>query len=409
MSGTEEDATGPRASGEPRTVLEREIWQRRLTIERFAEFAEMFAREHGEPGTLSYRHLRRLVAGRGENGKPLGRVRPDTARLLERIFGTSIDVLLSAPDALGSTRPDPSNGDDELRQMLRTSARVDESLLELLRDQLAATRRLDRQLGGIVAHDEVLTKAGQVNNLLSHSITPGTRDRLAALLSELCTLAGWQALDMGDMSSAWKHYRHGTTAARETDDVAFAAHTMAGQALVLIDLGEVRSAVELLATIRERCDRKIDRLIRSWIAAAHGEALAADGQRTACLNTYDIAFALLSGDTTTANGPYVALDAVHLARWRGHALARLHDRNAVDVLTSALNQLDPTFTRAETALRVDLATALTAAGERDEARAHADLADTLAREIGSNRQRRRLRAITSESSRTPPRPVGRHI
>lgn len=392
MSGTGGRDTAPHANGEPRTVLEREIWQRRLTLEGFAEFAETFAREYGEPGTLSYRHLRRLVARRGENGKALGRVRPDTARLLERIFGTSIDVLLSAP-----TATTPGAGDDELRQMLRASARVDESVLDLLRDQLAATRRLDRQLGGIVAHDEVLTKVEQVNSLLNHTLTPAARDQLAALLSELCTLAGWQALDMGDVSSAWKHYGHGTTAAREAVDAAFAAHTMAGQAFVLIDLGETRSAVELLDTTRERCDRKTHQLIRSWLAAAHGEALAADGQRSASLHAYDTASALLPAEPSTTDGPYVALDDVHLARWRGHALARLRDRTAVDVLTSALDRLDPTFTRAETALRVDLATAFTAIGERDEAREHATRADALAVEIGSNRQRRRIQTLQSSA------------
>ncbi|MFB9688427.1 NUDIX hydrolase [Amycolatopsis plumensis] len=82
----------------PRTLLEQLIWERRQTFEEFAEFAEEFAREHDEPGTLSVRHLQRLVAGSHPDGKPLGPVRPATARLLERIFGFSIDELLAPLD-----------------------------------------------------------------------------------------------------------------------------------------------------------------------------------------------------------------------------------------------------------------------------------------------------------------------
>ena len=82
-----------------RTVLEQKIRERRLTFEEFAEFAETFAREHGEPGTVSARHVQRLASGRGSGGRPLGEVRPATARLLERIFDMNVDELLASPVA----------------------------------------------------------------------------------------------------------------------------------------------------------------------------------------------------------------------------------------------------------------------------------------------------------------------
>ncbi|ASO20562.1 hypothetical protein AHOG_14605 [Actinoalloteichus hoggarensis] len=86
-----------------RTVLEQKIKERRQSVEEFAEFVETFAREHGEPGTLSTRNLQRLLSGHRADGAPLGPVRTVTARLLERIFGLDIDVLLSPPrDALGT-------------------------------------------------------------------------------------------------------------------------------------------------------------------------------------------------------------------------------------------------------------------------------------------------------------------
>jgi 8-oxo-dGTP pyrophosphatase MutT (NUDIX family) len=91
-----------------RTVLEQKIRERRQTFEEFVAYAETYAREHNEPGTLGVRHLQRLMAGRRSDGRPLGPVRPETARLLEQIFRLSIDELLSAPgrsaDAAGSHR-----------------------------------------------------------------------------------------------------------------------------------------------------------------------------------------------------------------------------------------------------------------------------------------------------------------
>jgi 8-oxo-dGTP pyrophosphatase MutT (NUDIX family) len=86
-----------------RTVLEQKIRERRQTFEEFAAYAETYAREHKEPGTLGVRHLQRLVSGRRSDGRPLGPVRPETARLLERIFCMNIDELLAPPQWSAAT------------------------------------------------------------------------------------------------------------------------------------------------------------------------------------------------------------------------------------------------------------------------------------------------------------------
>ncbi|MGH3901330.1 MAG: hypothetical protein ACRDTA_24385 [Pseudonocardiaceae bacterium] len=158
------------------------------------------------------------------------------------------------------------------------------------------------------------------------------------------------------------------------------------------DTGATGDAVDLLDRARRRANATSPRILRAWLAAAHGETLAAHGDRAASLHAFDRAAELLSSDPTNER-PYVALDAVHLARWRGHALARVGDPHAIAVLTDALNRLDPSCVRAETALRVDLATALVANGHRDEARTHADHAARLATQVGSARQRRRITTL----------------
>jgi hypothetical protein len=368
----------------PRTLLEQRIRQRYMTYEEFVQHAETFARDNREPGTLSLRHLQRLVSGR-----PLGTLRPATARLLERLLGEPITTLLSPPGTVAKESEDPAS---ELRQFLDAARRVDPSIITLLHQQLDAIRRLDRQLGAIVVHDELNTKIHQVQRLTAHSLAPGTREPLAALLSEMHTLAGWQALDLGDLNKSWQHYEHSRSAAAQSNSIPHESHAVAEQAFVLIDTGATRDAIDLLDDARRSAEATSPRVLRSWLAAAHGEALAAHGDRTASLHAFDQAAKLLPSDTANER-PYVALDTVHLGRWRGHALARFGDPDATTVLTDALARLDPSFVRAETALRVDLATALVANDHRDEARTHADHAARLATQVGSARQRRRITTL----------------
>ncbi|MGH3702951.1 MAG: hypothetical protein ACRDQY_26620 [Pseudonocardiaceae bacterium] len=365
----------------PRTLLEHHIRQLCMTHEEFVQHAQDFARDNREPGTLSLRHLQRLLSG-----QPLGALRPATARLLERLLGEPITTLLAPPKPVADNGENPAS---KLRQLLGIARRVDGSVIILLHEQLDDIRQLDRQLGAIVVRDELNTKIRQVERLAAYSLALGTREPLAALLSEMHTLAGWQALDLGDLTEAWQHYEHSRAAAAQSNSIPHESHAAAEQAFVLIDAGATRDAVSLLDGARHRADTTSPRILRAWLAAAHGEALAAHGDPNASLRAFDLAAELLPDDPAD-DRPYVALNPVHLARWRGHALARFGHPDAITVLTDALDRLDPSFVRAETALRVDLATALAASGDRDEARSHADHAAQLAAQIGSARQRQRI-------------------
>jgi hypothetical protein len=354
--------------------------------EEFVQHAETFARDNHDTGTLSLRHLQRLVSG-----KPVGALRPATARLLEQLLGEPIASLLAPPRTIAA---DDADSATELRRLLHAARRIDRSTVTLLHQQLDAIRRLDRQLGAIVVRDELNAKIRQVQRLTAYSLAPGTREPLAGLLSEMYTLAGWQALDLGDVHASWQHYERSRSAAAQSDSVPHKSHAAAEQAFVLIDVWETRHAVELLDGARRSADASSPRILRAWLAAAHGEALAAQADQTASLHAFDRAAELLPNDPTDEQ-PYVALDTVHLARWRGHALARFGHPDAITVLTHALNHLDRSFVRAEAALRIDLATALTASGNQDEASEHARRAQALAADLGSTRQRRRLQTLRS--------------
>lgn len=373
-----------------RTLLEQRIRERHMTLDEFVDHAERFARDHHEPGTLSRRHLQRLISGHAPTT-----LRPANARLLEHLLGEPITALLAPPKP--ATNEGDADAAAELRQMLNAARHVDRGTITLLHQQLDAIRRLDRQLGALVVRDELKTKIRQVEQLATHSLAPGTREPLAALLSEMHTLAGWQALDLGDLTDSWHHYEHSRATAAQSGSIPHEAHAAAEEAFVLIDAGATRDAVSLLGHARQQAAADAPPVLQAWLAAAHGEALAAHADRTASLRAFDRAAQLVPSDRAD-DKPYVALDHVHLARWRGHALARFGEPGAIAVLTDALAQLDPSFVRAETALRVDLATAYAATGTHEQVRIHAECAVRLAAQVGSVRQRRRVSILQKESS-----------
>jgi tetratricopeptide (TPR) repeat protein len=387
MESRKAASTGRGAPGRPaRTLLEQLIRDERgETFEEFVAFAEDFARRHRLPGTLSLRHLLRLASGRKADGTQLGTPRPATANLLERIFGVPVDELLSAP------RSEPADqATAELRQRLNAARHVDMTVIDLLREQLDSLRRLDRQMGAIVAYGEVREKVEQVRDLHTYSLTSSKRIALAGVLSELSALAGWEALDRYEIGKAWEHHEMAKQAALEAQSPGLQAHALAQQALILSELGNAQSAVDQLEAARRLVKRSGPRLLRAWLAAALGEGLAQIGKRDDAIRAFDDAEALLPNESVDPQLPFLFLEGAHLDRWRGHALARLGVGDAADVLTAALERLDPTFLRAETSLRVDLSVALLTSGELDRARAQANRAEKLAVDIGSVRQRRRI-------------------
>ncbi|GDY31105.1 hypothetical protein [Gandjariella thermophila] len=161
----------------------------------------------------------------------------------------------------------------------------------------------------------------------------------------------------------------------------------------MVDLSEADLAVEQLAHARALADHAAPALLRAWLAAAHGEGLAAVGHRDDALRAFDAAGSLLPADPVDASLPFLFLGGAHLDRWRGHALARLGEPEAIDQLTGALPRLPDAFTRARTGMLVDLAYAYAATGDRDAALSYARQARRLALQIRSDRHQRRLSGL----------------
>lgn len=188
-----------------RTVLEQRIRERQQTFEEFAEYAEQFARNHGEPGTLSVRHLQRLVAGTRPDGRPLGPVRPATARLLEGIFGESTDLLLAPPSNLDMSDTEHRRVAHALRVAVAVVVKQSEVLVVCRRDgkglswQFPAGMIKPGMSAEVVAARETLAETG-VHCVAVHRLG----SRLHPMTNVFCdyTLCDYIAGDAANLDAA---------------------------------------------------------------------------------------------------------------------------------------------------------------------------------------------------------------
>ncbi len=312
-------------------------------------------------------------------------------RLFREIYGRT-SAELGFPE-----EPEEEPEAAELRSRLAVARTLDQQTVEVFRHQVDHARHIDRRFGALTQLDQLRTQIDQVQQFLTYRVGP-QRPALAGVLVEASTLAGWQALDRAAVGQAWTHYERAKAAAREAESVALLAHATAEQAFVLIDLDETTAAVDQLAHARSIANCTATPLLRAWLAAAHGETLAAAGHADDARRAFDTASDLLPADPIDSTLPFLFLGDSHLDRWRGNALARVGAPDAIDQLTAALTRLPADFVRARTGLLVDLAFAHAAAGDRDAALTYARQAHRLAAQIKSDRQQRRLNKLALPGS-----------
>jgi tetratricopeptide (TPR) repeat protein len=316
---------------------------------------------------------------------------PAMRRLFREVYGRTNEEL--------GFPPEPDDTDvDELRSRLAVARSVDAETVAAFQHQLDQMRQVDRRFGGITLLDQLRSQIKQVEGLLTYSTAGTLRQSLAVVLADASTLAGWQALDRGALSQAWDHHETAKAAAREAGSLPQLVHATGQQAFVLIDAGEITSAVQQLAYARELAGPDVAPLLRSWLAAAHGEALAAAGNHDDAFRAFDTANSLLPEDPVDPALPFLVLGGVHLDRWRGSALSKLGEAEAIDQLTEALPRLPDAFVRARTGMLVDLAFAYAAVRERDATLDYARQARRLAQQIKSDRQLRRLDGLILPTS-----------
>ncbi|HSV67954.1 MAG TPA: XRE family transcriptional regulator [Mycobacteriales bacterium] len=286
-----------RSSAKPRarTLLEQQVWARRQTFEEFAEFAEKFAREHDELGTLSVRHLQRLAAGQHSDGSPLGRVQPATARLLERIFGVSIGELLAPPTAPSSAQlfhehgsaglvavPASNADEDDERAAIELARRVSASdvgqetldQLEAVVDDLAVAYSVTPPqdlLGRIRMH------LGYVTTLLDARKTLDEHRRLLVVGGWLSLLGATVHIDLKQQNAATARVRTTASLAKQAGHDELYAWCFETEAWRMLTAGNYAEAVSLAQAAQQLAPRGSSAALQA--TAQEGRARARLGQR----------------------------------------------------------------------------------------------------------------------------------
>lgn len=300
---------------------------------------------------------------------------------------------VSDDSALVSPPPDSIA---ELAEWLDKALAVDPAMIDLLDSQTDYLRTMDRNFGAVTLSEQMRGHIRTLVRLVSHSVRNTTRSSLARVLADAAALAGWQALDRGQIAQAWQHHESAKTAATEAGSPALLAHAMAEQSFDLIDLGRPADAIALVEHARFVAGTAVPPLLVAWLWAAEGEVHAAARESAMCRRAFEAAIHALPTDTHDPTVPYISLNSGHLARWYGNALARLGDAEAIEHLYAALERTDPTVShRARAALHTDLAYALTASGDHDQAGVQISKARMLATRVGSARQWRRIELLVA--------------
>jgi len=320
-------------------------------------------------------------------------------RPVSREYAAILRAVLGMDDAelFGSDQDqDATDGYGELVSRIEASRLVDRNMVATLMQQTDLLRAMDRQLGAANVFDQMQAHLTTLQETLRFAVLPNARRGVARALAGAATLAAWQALDAGAAERAWRHYELARSAAYETGQTIYLAHAMGEQAYVLSDAGQNDLAVELVREAQNVAGTQVPARLVAWLRSAEAELCAIAGNDIACRRALDAAAAALPDGVEARDPeiPSVFLNEGHLARWRGNALAKLGDAEAVGDLYSALTTMDPTFMRAQAGLHCDLAQAHLMRGEQSEALDHLRKARLFANRTGSVRHRKRIERLT---------------
>lgn len=363
---------------------------REWSQERLVREIERHARQHLLD--VASKASLRVYVSEWENGRR--QISARYAKILRALLGVTDAELTGVPAETG--QPVTADGYDELMGRIDAARSLSLTMVDTFMDQTELLRTMDRQMGAAGLVDEMTAHLARLEEALTFAVLPETRRPVARALAGAATLAAWQALDVGAVERAWRHYELGKRAAKEAEEPMYLAHATAEQAYVLCDAGRPSMAVQLIRDAQRLGGSTMSPRLSAWLYAAEAEICARAGLPEDCQRALDRAMrSLPPGDA--ARDPdmlSIFLNEGHLTRWRGSALALIGDDEAVGNLYTALDTADPTFIRASAGLRCDLAQAHMARGEHDQAHEHLRQARLIASRTGSVRHRRRVEQLT---------------
>ncbi|WP_405597146.1 helix-turn-helix domain-containing protein [Streptomyces sp. NBC_01410] len=370
---------------EVRTARE---WSQARLIHEIEKYARRHVLDVGSTASL------RVYVSEWENGKRS--ISERYAQILRPVLGVTDEELFGRQSP--AVPPPAVGGYDDLISRIDSARSVSLTMVKTFMDQTELLRTVDRQMGAAALVDQMTGHLATLEDALTFAVLPETRRPVALALAGAATLAAWQALDAGGVERAWRHYELGKRAAQEAGEPMYLAHATAEQAYVLNDAGRPEMAVDLVREAQRLGGNQMSPRLQAWLYAAEAELCAKAGLADDCRRALDKADSVLPAgiEARDADMLSIFLNGGHLARWRGNALAMLGDDEALGSLYTALDEADPTFIRATSGLRCDLAQAHLAREEHAQAQEHLQQARLLANRTGSVRHRRRIEQLTQK-------------
>src|SRR5262249_5140138 len=151
------------------------------------------------------------------------------------------------------------------------------------------------------------------------AVLPDTRRPVALALAGAATLAAWQALDIGAVERAWRHYELGKRAAQDAGAPMYPAHAMAEQAYVLSERGRPALGVELVRDARRVVGGNASPRLSAWLHAAEAELCAQADMPDDSKRALDAASEAIPDGSADRDPDMLSifLNGGHLARWKG--------------------------------------------------------------------------------------------
>lgn len=278
---------------------------------------------------------------------------------------------------------------------------------DVLRVATTAFRRMD---AGVPARQLAETVHGHMRLVQSVAVQApdqATRARLAAVGSEVASLAGWLSWDMADAGSARTWYGSAIKAARRSGDPLLIAYQQGSLAQFEVEAGNVTQGLSLIRGARRQLGRERPAIAAAWLSSLEAVAHATAGDERASDRALLASAADVEGQPSEEPPPWpwvFAFDLRKVAAARVTSGARLaRPRWVLTSLDDATAALSSSHEKQRALLGLDVASGHMASGHLDTAFALAARSLDVGLRLRSGRVVERARSFRrSYSSVTPP-------
>ncbi|QDQ16512.1 helix-turn-helix domain-containing protein [Streptomyces spectabilis] len=302
-------------------------------------------------------------------------------------------LATAATPALAATAPAPLEWGAEQADVLRVAT--------------TAFRRMDASVPARQLADTVQGHMRLVQTVAAQAPDQTARAHLAAVGSEVASLAGWLSWDMADAGSARTWYGAAIKAARRSGNPLLIAYQQGSLAQFEVEAGNVAQGLSLIRSARRQLGSERPAIAGAWLSALEAVAHATAGDERAAeraLLTSAAEVELIPGEQPPPWPWVFAFDMRKVAAARVTCGARLaRPRWVLTSLDDATAALSSHHEKQRALLGLDVASGHMASGHLDTAFALAARSLDVGLRLRSGRVVERARTFRrSYSSATPP-------